>query len=186
MTDQNYQADEVIAHTKQWVEKVVIGLNFCPFAAKVVNQQTIHFQVSNADSYQLCLEALMLEIQRLDETPHIETTLLILPVAFPVFNDYLELVSLSEKLMKKEGYEGIYQVASFHPLYLFAGSKETDAENYTNRSVYPMLHLLRESSIDKALESYKNPDDIPERNIRFTKEKGLEYMKMLLKACGGG
>jgi hypothetical protein len=127
----------------------------------------------------------MLEIQRLDDTPSIETILLIFPGAFPIFNDYLELVSLSEKLMTKEGYDGVYQVASFHPLYLFAGSSENDPENYTNRSVYPMLHLIRETSIDKALEFYKNPNDIPERNIRFAKEKGLVYMQMLRKACSG-
>jgi hypothetical protein len=83
----------------------------------------------------------------------------------------------------KNGYEGVYQVASFHPLYLFAGSDEKDAANYTNRSVYPMLHLLRESSIDKALESYIDPENIPVRNIEFARKKGLVYMKMLRDTC---
>ncbi|HEV7782749.1 MAG TPA: DUF1415 family protein, partial [Chitinophagaceae bacterium] len=84
---------------------------------------------------------------------------------------------------KQNGYEGIYQLASFHPLYLFANSSPTDAANYTNRSVYPMLHLLREESIDKALAHYSDPENIPERNINFAHEKGLTYMKMLRDAC---
>ncbi len=89
---------------------------------------------------------------------------------------------MSEKILKQKGYEGIYQVASFHPLYLFEGSVENDPANYTNRSVYPMLHLLREESIDKALENYKDPESIPERNILFAREKGLAYMKTLRDA----
>jgi uncharacterized protein len=83
------------------------------------------------------------------------------------------------RLQKKQGYEGVYQVASFHPNYLFAGSHENDAANYTNRSVYPMLHLLREEAVEKALEHYKDPETIPERNIQFAREKGLAYMKKL-------
>jgi hypothetical protein len=109
----------------------------------------------------------------------IETSFLIFPRAFSKFDDYLYLLSLAESFLKKKGYEGVYQVASFHPLYLFAGSDENDPANYTNRSIYPMLHLLREESIDKALENYNDPENIPERNINFAREKGLVYMKML-------
>ena len=90
---------------------------------------------------------------------------------------------MAEKLLKQEGYEGIYQLASFHPLYLFADAAPDDAANYTNRSIYPMLHLLREASIDKALKHYKNPDKIPQHNINFAREKGLVYMQMLRDAC---
>jgi hypothetical protein len=121
-------------------------------------------------------------MERLDNDPAIETSFLIFPNAFQQFDDYLDLVSLAEKLLKRKSYEGVYQVASFHPLYLFANSDESDPANYTNRSIYPMLQLLREESIDKALANYKDPEGIPARNINFAKEKGLVYMKMLRDA----
>jgi len=99
------------------------------------------------------------------------------------FDDYLDLVLAAEKLLKQHGYNGIYQLASFHPQYRFANAPDNDAANYTNRSVYPMLHLLREISIDKALEHFDDPQDIPEKNINFAREKGVVYMKLLRDAC---
>jgi uncharacterized protein len=119
----------------------------------------------------------------MDEEKDIETSFLILPNAVEKFDDYLYLVSDAEDLLIEKGYEGIYQLASFHPLYKFANSEEKDAANYTNRSIYPMLHLLREASIDKALENYRNPEGIPDININFAREKGLVYMKMLRDSC---
>jgi hypothetical protein len=118
-------------------------------------------------------------MKRLDSDATIETCFIIFPNAFQNFDDYLDLVSLAENRLKRNGYEGVYQVASFHPLYLFADSDQNDPANYTNRSIYPMLQLLREESIDKALENYKSPESIPARNINFAREKGLAYMKML-------
>jgi hypothetical protein len=123
------------------------------------------------------------ELKRLDTNKNIETSFIIFSNSVEKFEDYLDMLSLAEKLLKEKGYEGIYQIASFHPLYQFAGTNENDASNYTNRSVYPMLHLLREESIDKALANYNDPQDIPKRNINFAKEKGLTYMKMLRDAC---
>lgn len=130
-----------------------------------------------------CLQTFMEECHRLDNDPGIETTLIIFPNAVPGFEDYLEMLDLAEQLLAEHNYEGIYQVASFHPHYRFAGSADDDAANYTNRSIYPMLHLLREESIDKALENYPDPESIPERNIRFAHEKGLEYMLKLRESC---
>jgi len=175
-------SEQIIDQTKKWIIDVVIGCNLCPFAANVVKQQTIFYQVETNTSLETCLESFIQEMERLDNDDTIETSFLIFPNAFEKFDDYLYLVSLAEKLLKQKGYEGIYQVASFHPLYLFANSDENDPANYTNRSIYPMLHLLREESIDKALEFYKNPESIPQRNINFTREKGLVYMKMLRDA----
>ena len=174
--------EQVIDRTKKWIIDVVIGCNFCPFAANVVKQQTIFYNVEENKELETCLASFLLEMERLDNDPAIETSFLIFPNAFQQFDDYLDLVSLSEELLKRKGYEGIYQVASFHPLYLFANSDENDPANYTNRSIYPMLHLLREESIDKALAYYKDPESIPARNINFAKEKGLAYMKMLRDA----
>jgi len=172
-------SEQVIDRTKKWIIDVVIGCNFCPFAANVVKQQTIFYKVEENAGIEECLASFVYEMERLDNDPTIETSFLIFPNAFQQFDDYLDLLSLSEKLLKEEGYEGIYQLASFHPLYLFANSDENDPANYTNRSIYPMLQLLREESIDKALANYKDPESIPVRNINFAKEKGLAYMKML-------
>ncbi len=113
----------------------------------------------------------------------IETSLLIFPNAFPKFNDYLDAVAVAESILKKAGYEGIYQVASFHPLYRFANTASDDPANYTNRSVYPMLHLLREARLEEALLHFPDADKIPEKNIKFAREKGLAYMKTLSECC---
>jgi len=174
--------EQVIDRTKKWIIDVVIGCNFCPFAANVVKQQTIFYQVEKNTELETCLASFVLEMKRLDIDPTIETSFLIFPNAFQQFDDYLDLVSLAEELVNRKGYDGVYQVASFHPLYLFANSDENDPANYTNRSIYPMLQLLREESIDKALENYQDPESIPVRNINFAKEKGLAYMKMLRDA----
>ena len=175
-------SEQIIERTKKWIIDVVIGCNFCPFAANVVKQQAIFYKVEENTEVTKCLDSFVHEMKRLDNDPAIETIFLIFPNAFQNFDDYLDLLSLAEKRLKKDGYEGIYQVASFHPLYLFAGSDENDPANYTNRSIYPMLHLLREESIDKALENFKSPESIPVRNVNFAREKGLAYMKMLRDA----
>lgn len=172
-----------IDQTKKWIKDVVVGCNFCPFAANVVKQQTVYYEVENSPSSDTCVQTLLQQATRLDKEIKIETIFLIFPNSFAIFDDYLQLVSLAETLLKDNGYEGIYQLASFHPLYQFAGSPEKDAANYTNRSVYPMLHLLREESIARALEHYSNPENIPGRNINFARQKGLVYMKMLRNAC---
>ena len=175
----NLDAQQVINRTKKWIVDVVIGCNLCPFAANVVKQQSVFYRVETSTNLNDCLNSFDQEMKRLDNDESIETSFLIFPNTFETFDEYLALLSLAEKSLKRKGYEGIYQVASFHPLYLFANSDENDAANYTNRSIYPMLHLLREESIDKALENYKSPENIPERNINFVREKGMAYMKML-------
>ena len=172
-------SEQIIDRTRKWIIDVVIGCNFCPFAANVVKQQTIFYKVEENTGIEACLASFVNEMQRLDNDPNIETSFVIFSNAFQQFDDYLDLVSLAEKLLERKGYGGVYQLASFHPLYLFANSDEDDPANYTNRSIYPMLHLLREESIDKALANYKDPESIPVRNINFAKEKGLIYMKML-------
>ena len=175
--------EQVITQTKKWITDVVIGCNFCPFAARVIKQDAVFFKVETSTATNICLETFLQEVTRLDNDQIIETSFLIFPDTFKNFNDYLDLVSVAEKLLKQYKYSGIYQLASFHPHYRFAGAPEDDAANYTNRSVYPMLHLLRESSIDKALEHYDDPESIPDRNIDFAREKGIVYMKMLRDSC---
>ncbi len=176
-------SEEAIEQTKKWITDVVIGCNFCPFAAQVVKKQRVFYEVERSTSTELCLASLLHEITRLDNDDSIETSFLIFPDSYKNFDDYLDLVSAAEKLLKQKRYNGIYQLASFHPQYLFANATPDDAANYTNRSVYPMLHLLRESSIDKALELYDDPENIPEKNIDFARKKGLVYMKLLRDNC---
>jgi hypothetical protein len=172
-----------IGETKKWLETIVIARNICPFAKRVFDDRKIHFQLENSTDVATCLENLLEECARLDENENIETTLLIYSKAFVDFDEYLDFVEIAETLLEAEDYEGIYQVASFHPNYCFEGSNENDAANYTNRSPYPMLHLLRESSLEEALQNYANPESIPENNIKLTRELGLQAMQQTLAAC---
>lgn len=173
----------IIEQTTKWIRDVVIGLNFCPFAAREVKQGTVHYEICAEDEPKKALAAFLNECERLDKNPAIETSLLIFPHTFLDFNDYLDLLAMAQEVLIQKKYEGIYQVASFHPHYCFADAPQDDAANYTNRSPYPMLHLLREESIEKVLEKYPEPDQIPERNVRFAREKGAAYMKMMRDAC---
>ena len=176
-------SQKIIDQTITWIRKVVIGCNFCPFAAKTLQQHHVHYQVEASTDTASCLDTFLKEIARLDKELHIETSFLIFPNAFHQFNDYLDMASIAEHLLKEKGDEGIYQLASFHPLYRFESSVKNDAADYTNRSIYPMLHILRESSIDKALLHYENPENIPARNVDFAKKKGLTFMKLLRDSC---
>jgi hypothetical protein len=172
-----------IDETKKWLESVVIAHNICPFAKRVFDTNGIYFAIENSTDVEICLENLLDECARLDENENLETTLLIYTKAFADFDDYLDFVEIAERLLEVEDYEGIYQLASFHPNYCFEDSAENDAANYTNRSPYPMLHLLREHSLEKALGNYPNPEDIPENNIKLTRELGLQKMRETLAAC---
>ena len=171
--------ETIIAQTRNWITAVVIGCNFCPFAAGVVRRNSIYYEVLQPAGLTSCLEALTGLFHKLDNEPAIETLFLVIPDAFESFDSYLELVGLSEKILKDQGYEGIYQIASFHPHYLFAGSGSEDAANYTNRSPYPMLHILREESVTRAIENYPGTENIPNRNIAFARAKGQVFMESL-------
>lgn len=174
---------QIIEQTKNWIQKIVIGLNFCPFANREFKNNTIHYQIEHSAKRIDAREALLKECKRLDRDKNIATTLLIFPNAFEEFDTYLQFVSFAENLLKQKGYEGIYQLATFHPLYQFESSAPDDPANYTNRSIYPMLHLLREDQIHKAVQFYGNAEEIPERNVQFAREKGEVYMKMLRDSC---
>ena len=180
--ENNNNAPQIV-HTDNWIKTVVIGCNFCPFAAKALAKKTVRYIIIEKTDIKSALTALAEEFEFLNSNLNIETTFIIFSDGFTDFLQYLDLVDKGERLLTKENYEGVYQLASFHPNYLFSGNNENDAENYTNRSPYPMLHLLREDSITKALENFDDPDSIPEKNIDFAKTKGIEYMKMLAASC---
>jgi hypothetical protein len=176
-------SEQIIDQTIAWIRKVVVGCNFCPFAARPLQQHLVHYEVEVSTNTDVCVDAFLKEMVRLDQEPQIETSFLIFSNAFKEFEDYLDMVSVAEELLKQKGYEGVYQVASFHPLYRFGSSVENDAADYTNRSIYPMLHLLRESSVEKAVANYENSEKIPERNVDFARKKGLTFMKLLRDSC---
>ncbi len=176
----------IIQQTRNWVRDVVVGCNFCPFAAREMNRGSIRYVVVRSEDLRSCIEALALECQQLDDDPAIETTLIIFPDAFQTFEDFLDLADLAEGFLHEAEYEGIYQVASFHPLYRFDDAPEDDPANYTNRSLYPTLHLLREASLERVLEHYPDPENIPQRNIEYARQRGLAHMELLRAACFSG
>ncbi len=173
----------IISQTEAWIRSVVIGCNFCPFAAKAMLKNSIRYVVWREATIENTLEKLIYELHHLGTAGEVETTLILLPDQFENFEAYLDLVEVAETLITRLGYEGVYQLASFHPQYLFAESYEEDPANYTNRSVYPMLHILREDSVSKAVENHPDAGAIPMRNVEFAKRKGLAFMQSLRDAC---
>ena len=175
--------ESIIKHTQNWVADVVIGCNFCPFAASALLKNKIRYCIVRTNDTEKALETMLEECAFLDENRETETTLLLFPDDFHDFETYLDLVSIAEGVIDASNYCGDYQIASFHPDYLFAGAKLDDAANYTNRSIYPMLHLLREASVENAVNTYPQPELIPDKNIDFAQKKGLEFMQKLREAC---
>ena len=167
--------NKVIAQTKEWIKTVVIGLNFCPFAKKVFDLDAINFYVDNKSNMEEQLQSVIESCQLLDSNDRIETSFMIYTAGLENFNDYLDLLDIANQLIIEQGYEGVYQLASFHPQYCFDGLEQNAAENYTNRSPYPMLHLLREQSLEQAIKQYKQPEKIPERNMDVAKQKGASF-----------
>lgn len=156
-----------IKAVEHWLEQVVIGLNLCPFAARPYQEKRVRIQVCEADTELALLEALQAELTLIDEKPasEIETTLLVIPNMLQSFDDYNQFLDLVDALLDDFEWAGEYQVASFHPQYCFAGVAPDSPENLTNRSPFPLLHIIRDASIEAALEHYGDPEGIPERNI---------------------
>lgn len=168
--------EQVIAATVRWVERAVIGLDLCPFAGRVHEEQRIRYVVTDADSPQALVEALVAELEFLAAAPPavVETTLLIHPRVFDDFLDYNDFLEVADAAVDEIGLTGQLQVASFHPRYQFAGTDVDDVENCTNRSPYPMLHLLREESVERAVEGYPDTEQIYKRNIETLRRLGRE------------
>ena len=174
---------EIINQTRYWIKEVIVGFNFCPFAKRQLEREHIRFCVNEQTETELMLKDVFSECTYLDSHTDVETTLIIFPQTVADFEQYLTFLDMAEQLLSAQGYDGTYQLASFHPLYCFAQAEANDAANYTNRSPYPMLHLLREASLEKALSKYPDPENIPERNITTAREIGLDKMQSSLEAC---
>ncbi|MDC8756214.1 DUF1415 domain-containing protein [Janthinobacterium sp. hw3] len=168
--------DTIIADTVDWLEKAVIGLNLCPFAKAVHVKKQIRYVVSAASTPEQLLQELMDELQTLsDSDPQaVDTTLLIHPYVLNDFLDYNEFLDVADAALEDMDLAGELQVASFHPQYQFADTAVDDIGNYTNRSPYPTLHLLREDSIERAVEAFPDAADIFEKNIETLEALGHE------------
>ena len=171
--------EAVIDRTRRWIANVVIGLNLCPFARRVFEAGAIRYVVSKAADDRALLADLTAELRTLVSTPieTVETTLLIHPNALGDFLDYNDFLGIADDRIADLGLEGVVQIASFHPLYRFAESREDDVENYTNRSPYPMLHLLREASVSAVSGDAEEMAKIPLRNIETLRRLGLERVR---------
>jgi hypothetical protein len=167
--------------TREWLEKAVIGLNLCPFAKAVHVKGQVRYVVSDASDTEALLGDLVRELEFLHraEPDEVETTLLVHPLVLTDFMDYNSFLDLADAAVLEMGLEGELQVASFHPDYQFAGTDRDDAENLSNRSPFPTLHLLREASIEAALETFPDADSIYERNIETLQKLGPDGWKKL-------
>jgi hypothetical protein len=172
---------KILQDTINWLERAVIGLNLCPFAKAVHVRSQIRYVVSSASAPEQLLVDLVDAIRHLLTTPAelVDTTLLIHPKVLNDFLDYNDFLEIANAALLDQQAEGILQIASFHPDYQFSDSQPDSIDNYTNRSPYPMLHLIREASIDRVLASYPDPDNIYERNIVKLRALGLEGWREL-------
>lgn len=174
-------AEDPIIATRRWLERAVIGLNLCPFAKAVYVKEQVRFVLSDATTPEALLEQLAEELLHLRDTDpeQIDTTLIVHPDVLTDFLDYNDFLDNADAAVEALDLQGEIQVASFHPDYQFAGTAPGDIGNYSNRSPYPTLHLLRESSIDRAVEVYPDPDVIIERNLQTLDKLGHEGWRKL-------
>lgn len=176
----------VTDHTRQWLEKAVIGLNLCPFAKAPHIKNLVRISVSQARHLDGFLEDLDRELQLLGDTPadELETTLLVHPTLFPDFDTFNQMLDIADAAVVDNGLEGIVQIAPFHPDFQFEGTDSDDIGNYTNRSPYPTLHLIREDSIAKAAQAFPDASVIFERNIALLEKMGHEgWDKLDIPRC---
>ena len=177
--------EQIAARVERWVEAVVIGLNLCPFASSVLRRGQLNIVVCDSDVMAECLQQLADEADALVAGDLQATTLLVLPEGFADFDDYLDLLAMAEALMEDIGLDEQVQVASFHPEYQFEDTDYDDVENWTNRAPYPILHLLTEDSVSRAVDSHPDPEGIPDANIDKLEDMGTETLEALNRAVDG-
>jgi uncharacterized protein len=174
---------KIIAETRYWVETIVTGLNLCPFARRELLNNRVLFTPSDAVTQEQLLIDLQMSLLALADNPAIETTLLIHPHVLQSFDDYNQFLDIADALLCDMDMEGVYQIASFHPDYQFAETEAEDARNYSNKSPYPMLHLLSEESLESAIATSPDVHLIPEHNQALLDRMGvLKLQKLLSKS----
>ena len=172
-----------LRRTKAWLRDVIIAHTFCPFAKREDEMDRIHYAVIDAKDVDTLIDQMLTHCAALDKYSGRETTLLIFPLGLSDFEDYLDVLDLANAQLSEQGYEGVYQLASFHPDYRFEGAPHDDPANYTNRSPHPMIHILREASVEAAVKMHPNAEAIPARNVDYARGLGLTAMQDLLARC---
>ncbi|MCP4486660.1 MAG: DUF1415 domain-containing protein [Gammaproteobacteria bacterium] len=175
--------EKMVQPVRQWVEALIVGMNLCPFAKREMVNNRVRFATTTSTTKEQLLIALQAELNLLNTDSSVETTLLIHSGVLQDFYDYNQFLNYADSLLVEMGLEGIYQIASFHPDYQFDGTNPDDVENYTNRSPYPMLHLIREASLERVIANYPEVDQIPGRNIALMNDLGQDKLQTLLKSC---
>lgn len=167
------------SHIRAWLKEFVIGLNLCPFARPLLGADNLRIAVCEETAPVLLRRAYLLELDLLQNSTEqeIATSLLAFPHALGDFQDYLQFLDQAQGLLVESGLEGLVQLASFHPQYLFEGEQESAASHYSNRAPYPLIHLLREDMLSRVLEDFADPDQIPDRNIQTLDDLGVEELE---------
>lgn len=173
--------------TRRWVEEIVVGLGFCPFAASIVNRPgALAVETVNGDT-STRLQWLLDQLHDLQSPDRhkvaTETVLMVMPEGLADFEEFLDFADLAQGLLEQHEFAGEFQLATFHPDYRFADSDADDAANYTNRSPYPVLHILREQQVTDVLENVQEPELIPQRNIRYARNLGVQSLAERLQKC---
>lgn len=180
-SNKNRDDEGIVQVVRQWISTFVVEMNLCPFAKYEMLHNRVRFATTKAITEEQLLMSLQEELELLSSDTSIETTLLIHPDILLDFYDYNQFLSYADKLLSDMGLEGIYQVASFHPHYQFGGTNPDDPENYTNRSPYPLLHLIREASLERAIAAYPDVDNIPVRNVALMNSMGPSKLHSLFE-----
>lgn len=178
--------DDILAATRHWLARAVIGLNLCPFAKSVYVKEQVRYAISEATTLEDALADLETELRALEaaDPQQVDTTLVIYPRAFADFVDYNDALFFAERLVQQLRLDGVLQIASFHPEYRFEGSEADDIENYTNRAPYPILHLLREDSIERAVDAFPDASAIYEKNQETLRRLGHDGWREWMRRPG--
>ncbi|KVL39343.1 peptidase [Burkholderia territorii] len=178
--------DDILAATRHWLARAVIGLNLCPFAKSVYVKEQVRYAISEATTLEDALADLETELRALEaaDPQQIDTTLVIYPRVFADFVDYNDALFFADRLVQQLRLDGVLQIASFHPAYRFEGSEADDIENYTNRAPYPILHLLREDSIARAVDAFPDASAIYEKNQETLRRLGHDGWREWMRRPG--
>ncbi|WP_067868028.1 DUF1415 domain-containing protein [Neptuniibacter marinus] len=172
----SFPAEEAATLTQQWVESIVVGLNLCPFAAPEVRKRAIRFSVSHATELDVAIQDFLNELQHIQNCKESElsTSLISFTETAIDFYSFLDLLDMCQDALEDAGLDGVFQLASFHPQYCFAGVDADHISNWTNRAPFPTIHIIREGQMSRVLMHYKTPEEIPERNIALMETLGRE------------
>jgi hypothetical protein len=182
-TNTSIDPDTVRQSIENWVNKFVIGFQLCPFAAREWQNNRVRISICEAVSPNDLIQHLADEIERIVKDENIETTLVVHPFVLAEFEDFNEFLDIADQLIETLDLDGVLQWASFHPDYQFADSEQDDPENYTNRSPYPVLQILREESLSRAIDKHPDIDQVPIDNMNLMREIGCEKLEIILKEC---